>query len=320
MSSLEHDSPAPQTIAAIFHHVTVELDRINALGLSDLKTALQTAASQKDGLVKDYRAKFKQFRERWWCEHQLVTKLHQALTCTFERDKWREIARECICRPKRDINERSRIIDEKNNCSKGELERIQARALAERDRAKTARDAWAQAATLIDQQLTANDQLAKSIQTLIGNGDPQAIYKFWFSLLPAHKTLTPYDAPESARELGEGESPDEICGFEPQGHHRAPPWLVDPDKYGYELDESWQSYYAAQLSYSAAAAAFLEHPDDLATITANRDNHKAALDADIASCLKRHAPNGACCTDTPATAAPAATTPAAATPATKATK
>lgn len=315
---LEHDPPVPRTIAAIFHHVTVELDRINALGLSDLKTALDTANSQKEGLVKDYRAKFKQFRERWWCEHQLVTKLHQALTCTFERDKWREIARECICRPKRDIHDRSRVIDEKNNCSKGDLERAQARALAERDRAKAERDAWAQAATLIDQQLTANDQLAKTIQTLIGNGDPQAIYKLWFTLLPAHKALTPFDAPESARELGEGESPEEICGFEHPGH-RAPPWLVDPDRYGHELDESWKNYYSAQLYYSAAAAEYLEHKDDLASITQARDTLKAALDTNIAACLKRHAPAGACCTDTPAAPAPAPATTAAA-PATKPTK
>jgi hypothetical protein len=291
-----------QTIAAIRHRVTVELDRINALGLADLKSALDTANSQKEAVVKDYRAKYKGFRERWWCEQQLIAKLHQALTCTYERHAWKEIARDCVCRLNREIHERSVVIDEKTNCSKGDLECAATRAQAERDKAKADKDAWTGAAATIDQQLTANDTLAKNIQTLIGNADPQAIYKFWFTLLPAHRALMPDDAPPSARELGEGESPEDICGFEHHGG-RTPPWLVDPDRFGHVLDESWERYYTAQVEYSRATAEYLENKDDLAALTQARDALKAALDANIAACLKRHGPNGACSTD--ATAAPA---------------
>jgi hypothetical protein len=148
---------------------------------------------------------------------------------------------------------------------------------------------------------------AKAVQTLIGNGDPQAIYQFWFTLLPAHRALMPDDAPAAARELGHGESPEEICGFTQRGH-RAPPWLIDPDRFGRTLDEAWEAYTNAQIHYSRAQAAYLERKDDLAALTEARDALKAALDANIAACLKEHTPHGACCTDSPA--APA--TPAAA--------
>jgi hypothetical protein len=310
--------PAPtsgETIAEIHRQMTVCLDRINAFGLSDLKAALDTASSQKDAVVKDYRSKYKGFRDRWWCEHQVVAKLHQALTCTYERDAWREIAQKCVCTPKRHIWERTEEINAKNNCSKGELERDAARAQAERDRAKAEKDSWTGAAATIDQQLTANDALSKSIQTLIGNGDPQAIYQFWFTLLPAHRALMPDDAPTAARELGFGESPEDICDF-PRHDRRVPPWLIEPDRFGRVLDESWEAYCNAQIHYSRVQAAYLEHKDDLATLTAARDGLQAALAANIAACLKHHAPHGACCTDSPA--APAAAAPAAAaTPATK---
>lgn len=292
-----------ETLAEIRHQMTVCLDRINAFGLPDLKTALDTASTQKEAVIKDYRSKYKGFRERWWCEHQVVAKLHQALTCTYEKDAWREIAQKCVCRLQRHIWERTEEINVKNDCSKGELEREAARAQAERDRAKAVKDAWTAAAATIDAQLTANDALAKTIQTLIGNGDPQAIYQFWFTLLPAHRALLPDDAPTAAREFGHGESPEDICDF-PHHGHRAPPWLIEPDRFGRVLDEAWEAYCNAQIHYSRVQAAYLERKDDLATLTAARDALKAALGANIAACLKEHAPQGACCTETPA--APAA--------------
>lgn len=304
-----------ETIAAIRHQVTVCLDRVTAFGLTDLKAALDAASSQKEAVVKDYRSKYKGFRERWWCEHQVVAKLHQALTCTYEKEAWREIAEKCVCRPKRLIWERTEVINAKNDCSKGDLERDAGRAQAERDRAKGEMTAWTGAAATIDQQLTANDALAKSIQTLIGNGDPQAIYQFWFTLLPAHRALMPDDAPPAARELGHGESPEDICGFAHHGH-RAPPWLIEPDRFGRVLDEAWEAYYNAQIHYSRVQAAYLEHKDDLATLTAARDALQAALNANIAACLKEHAPHGVCCTDSAAASAAPAAAPAA-TPATK---
>lgn len=301
--------PAPtsgETIAAIHHQMTVCLDRMTAFGLSDLKAALDAASSGKDAVVKDYRTKYKGFRERWWCEHQLVAKLHQALTCTYEKDAWREIAQKCVCRLQRNIWERTEEINAKNDCSRGELERDAARAQAERDRAKSHKDAWTAAAATIDAQITANDALAKAIQTLIGNGDPQAIYQFWFLLLPAHRALMPDDAPASARELGHGESPEDICGFSSHGH-RTPPWLIEPDRFGHVLDEAWEAYCNAQIHYARVQAAYQERKDDLATLTAKRDALKAALAANITACLKEHAPHGACCTETPAApAAPAA--------------
>ncbi len=301
--------PAPtsgETIAAIRHQMTVCLDRVNAFGLADLKAALDTASSQKEAVVKDYRAKYKGFRERWWCEQQVIAKLHQALTCTYEKDAWREIAQKCVCRLQRHIWERTEEINAKNDCSKGELEREAARALAERDRAKGEKDAWTGAAAAIDQQLTANDALGKQVQTLIGNGDPQAIYQFWFTLLPAHRALMPDDAPASARDLGHDESPADICEL-PHHGRRAPPWLIEPDRFGRVLDEAWEAYCNAQIHYSRVQAAYLERKDDLATLTAARDALQAALNANIAACLKEHAPHGVCCTETPAApAAPAA--------------
>jgi hypothetical protein len=83
--------------------------------------------------------------------------------------------------------------------------------------------------------------------------------------------------------------------------------LIEPERFGRALDEAWEEYYSAQMQYSRAAAAYLERKDDLAALTAARDALQAALEANIAACLKRHAPNGACCTETPAApAAPAA--------------
>ena len=304
--SLFPTATSGETIGAIRHHVTVALDRITAFGLADLKTALDTASAQKEAVVTDYRAKYKGFRERWWCEQQSIAKLHQALTCTYEKDAWKEIARKCVCRLKRQIWERTEQIDAKNDCSKGELEREALRAQAERDRAQKERDNWTAAAAMIDQQLTTNDAACKAIQTLIGNGDPQAIYQFWFTLLPAHRALMPDDAPATARELGHGESPEDICEF-PHHGRRAPPWLIEPDRFGRVLDEAWEAYLNAQIHYSRAQAAYLEKKDDLAALTAARDTLQTNLDANIAACLKEHAPHGVCCTDTPAPPVPPVT-------------
>lgn len=296
-SSSNESSPHRQgkTVEQLRHELTVALDRMTALDLADLKNDFDTASTQKPGLIADYAAKYKGLRDRWWAEHLLVAKLYQTLTCTFEDDEWKTIARGCVCELRGVVAEWNRIIRSKNDCSKGDLERAVARAQSARDHVKARRDSWMGAAAALDAQLTANDALVKTIQTLASEPDQQtqAIYQFWFVLLPAHRQIMPDDAPPAAQELGQGESPEEICELS-ETPARVPPWLVEPHKYGHVLDAIWDEYYEAQTAYAQAAAAFHEKPDDLATITQTCATLTASLVADIAACLTKCAPQSPC--------------------------
>lgn len=296
--SSNESSPHRQgkTVEQIRHELTVTLDRMTALDLAVLKTDFDTASTQKPALIADYSAKYKGLRDRWSAENQLVAKLYQTLTCTFEDDEWKTIARGCVCELRGVVAEWNRIIRTKTDCSKGELERAVARAQNARDHIKAKRDSWMGAAAAIDAQLTANDALIKTIQGMVSEPDQQtqAIYQFWFVLLPAHRQIMPDDAPLSARELGEGESPEEICELS-ETPTRVPPWLVEPHKFGHVLDEIWDEYFEAQTAYAQSAAAFHEKPDDLATITQTCAALTASLAADIAACLKKCAPQSPCC-------------------------
>jgi hypothetical protein len=311
-----------QTAKDLLDKVTGELAEFEARKLNQLKAELDAFVKKQDGLVDDYKAKFPGLR-KLWCDRQMdVERLCTHIKCEFplKEDKWKQHVEKCICTPLHDLCCEEQSLAQRKRCCYGPLQRKKEEAQAAFDAAKARLDWLTALVAKLTASLTQNKDWVSNIEQLPATERAVALYLFWFKLVPSHKHLTPYDAPDECKKVCAEWDPNTLCGdiykqgckaedgaCVPAGEKPvemckqiADPggaWLMDPDKYRNALDCAWQDYNNAKAALAKAEADFKQNPDDLDSLIKQLATDTAALDDSIKKCLKDVKPND-CCSET----------------------
>ncbi len=302
----------------LLNSVTNELNQFEAKKLAELKKDLEAFVQKQKDLGADYEKQYPTIRQTW-CDQQLeIETLLASLKCAIP--DWKEIAEECICKPKHVVRCKDQAIAKRKRCCQGARERIRDKAQARFDDAKKRLDALLANAQSIKAKLDENAKWIKEITGLLtGPEKAVAVYLFWFKLLPSHVSLTPADC----KTVGGDEKPEDLCKTEwdkkceaepepcaPGGEEppeaarptrRPAPWLVAPDKYDDELDCAWIDRRDAKDAFAKAESDYKNKPDDLKSLEEDLAKYNKSLEDEIKTCLKGKKPNDPCCKDTDTT-------------------
>jgi hypothetical protein len=228
--------------------------------------------------------------------------------------------KDCICKPKHELECLEKRIDARARCCAGQLERKRDRAKRKFEWAKAHLETVKQNAQRVEADLNDNDKLiGKDIRDALAGPEPAvALYLFWFRLLPAHRRLRPADMKDDCPKF-EGEDPlcpTEGCPEEPgackpagpeekdelSANHCAGdektatvPALLLPKVYAEELDRAWRNYRNYKDVYAAAESTCKNSPDDLASLRKQHEEDGKTLEDRIKKCLKDKKPADKCC-------------------------
>lgn len=318
------DNTAARTCPTIESQLDDVVNRIvnyDAQKLPELKTELEQVKKKKEDAVKEYRARFEDLKKKWCEQNELVLAIWRGLKCSYP--EWETYIKDCVCAElgkarKEDLRVRCR------EEIKGRFEAERDRAKAKHDLAKEAAAAWTGAVKAISDQLNANGKLIDEIGRLAGTDERYAaIYRAIFKLMVVHARIRPdskcFDIPitlhpdnlcppeklDSCRDCDKYEpapKPGSGCQVpkppeEPQPPTEWPladPYLIDPDKYPGRIDCAYDDYLKSKEALGNAQRCFVENPDDLAAVKANRTALWKGIDAAIEKCLKDK-PGKDCC-------------------------
>jgi len=322
MSQHEHDdktTPAEkcETADSMLKRITQQINEFDVKKLGELKKELETFTKAQDDLVKDYEKQYPTLRSKWCDQQARIQTLYAQIKCAFPGQDWKKIVEECICPPRHDLICLEKKIARRKKCCYGKLQKELDAATTHFTETKARLDTLKANAAEIDKKLKADETLYGEIQTLLGQPDKAvALYKFWFVLLPAHRSLIPGDVAEDCKTFGDAEDPDTLCKNgpcppddgpcvpregetegEPASHprRRAVPWLIAPKKYRDELDCAWKDYLDAKDELGKADSAFKNAPDDIPSLVAKLDADKKSLEETIRKCLETKKPDDTCC-------------------------
>jgi len=315
--------PKCKTPKELLIDINEELLRFEAKKLGELKAELEAFVKNQGGIVSDYEKKFPALRARWCEQQQRVESLYAQIKAAFPGQDWKEIVKDCICKPKHELKCLEKKIDARARCCSGALERKRDRAKKKFDWAKTHLDTVSKNAQRVEAELNDNEKLiTKDIrEALAGPERAVALYLFWFKLLPVHRRLRPADMKDDCPKF-EGEDPlcpDEDCDDEPGGCKPAGaeeadpvsdahcpgdedtatvPALLLPKAYAEELDRAWRNYRNVKDLYAAAESAYKANPDDLASLRKALEDQRKTEEERIKECLKGKKPEDKCCVET----------------------
>ena len=298
--------------------------------LPELKAELEQVKKKKDDAKKEYEAKYKELKDLWCKQNDLLLRFRNELKGASPYSAWLDYIKNCICAKRAALNAYNLRLKCRGEI-KGRYEAARDEAQSSHDAAKDAANAWLNAAKVIADQLNANGKIIDEICKLnCGPDRPVAVYKLWFKWLQSHAQMRPdtacFDVPIE-------EHPDNLCPppdykpcrdcdkYEPAprsgpgGQPACPvptpatppgkptewvlgsPWLISVDKYAQKIDCAFQALFDAKVKLAAAQRCFGLNADDLASVRAERDAKAKTLDADIEECLKKKAPEGCCTTE-----------------------
>jgi hypothetical protein len=306
--------------------VSDELAAFEAKKLADLKAELDAIAKKKGAAVEDYRKKYKELRDRWCAQQQLVERLESALKCAFPGQDWKKIVAECICERKWEIKCAEEALRKRSKCCRGKRERKRDDLRDRLELVRTRLNVLMALTQKVEAQLGDDDKLIEEIKKLLSGPDQAvALYLFFFKLLPQHVGLRPGDISEECKKYGDDLTPEKLCeevlckacppddsscvekspadepeeGTKPPERHPVP-WLIGPDKLAGEIDCAAQDYRQSKNDAAEAEAAFKKDPDDLDALKKALDDLKAKFEDKVKTCLKAKKPDDKCCTTTPA--------------------
>jgi len=315
------DEPAAcQSASDMLKQVSEEIAQFEAKKLPELKAELDAFVKKQEELVKAYKESYPAFREKWCLQQQQVQQLYSALKCSFPPPSkdWKKIVEECICKRLHELNCLAKRIEKRKRCCSGPLERARDEARSGLDAAKADLDVLKSLGGRIQALLDDDAALIKEINTLMSGSDHAVVlWLFWFRLLPNHTKLAPADLQEDCKKLGDGETPEKLCGTvygqpckeEPGGctppededadyphdGQRPLPWLMPPRDYGTALDCAWQTYRESKDAWAQAAMEYAASPDDIEALKKKLEEDKKAVEGRIKECLKNAKPGDDCC-------------------------
>lgn len=273
--------------------------------LAQTKKDIDAFLPKKAAVVKEYQDKYAGLNDRWVQQNRQVADLWKAIHCHIK--DWDDLARDCICRKLKEIDDLEEDID--TTCTKGKNEAARDAAKAAADAAKAKLDALIANTQRVDAALTTNGKMISELQGAL-NGKERAvvIWGFFFVLAPLHVQLTPEAASEECRAvLKDLPTPDEICGCSPTssgsasvgGHagadaDHAYPWLIKPEHFGAAIDCAWADLRTKNEAMGLAEGVFAGDPDDLGFKTKKLADLRKTLEARIKDCLKTKGPANPC--------------------------
>jgi hypothetical protein len=313
-----------QSARQLLDNVIKQIAEYDAKKLSELKTELDAFVKKEEGLVKDYKAKYPDLRQRWCAQQTDVHALYLQLKATHDpaKDQWKTWVTDCICKPRREVDCLEEAIANRKRCCYGPLEYAKDLAKRRFDAAKTRLDVLSALVGKLDTELGDHAKWITEIKNLAGPERVAVLYSFWFKLLPAHRWLMPADLGSDCAVPGADEAPPDLCkdvwgqpcppdpgACKPSGTsadegdedaRRRLPWLMLPGDYEKELDCAWEEYRKRKNELATAEAQFKDNPDDLATRTKQYTTRRDGLEAEILACLKKYQPDDPCCGDSDA--------------------
>ncbi|WP_395018454.1 hypothetical protein [Dongia sp.] len=265
------------------------------------KSELEEYLGKRKKLIEDYQAAYPNKLKRWQDHHGDLRRLWNDLSKIYPN--WIDAVKGPICQRISEISGTEYLINTRKYRTKGIYERRLEASNAAAQLALDERKAWIAAPQQIDAALTAHDGLIKAIDDLVpGRQQGQAIYTFWFKLLPDHVRVGP-ERPGAEfpsfppQDTGAAwlcpvqddtvTTPPEDGAFPPKptAPGKRAPWLVPPEDYGDKLDAAWIAYDAARQAAVAAEVEFKRQPDDTDTISARLKDLNKTLEQRIADAL-----------------------------------
>ena len=298
------------TPAEMLAKITGQMDTFDALKAAELKSGLTAFIAKRDALLADYKKQYPALLKSWSDQHSqiqgLLDQIHESVP-----DKRAEAILACICTLRRTQYCNEQSLKRRQLCAGGMLEHARDLRKARFDADNARLDALSNLAARISAELKADAKLIGDIRAALDSPPPPgvALYSFWFKLLPSHRRLTPDGSDSTLGKTEEALCKDAlgddwqkcpadaaICAPPKEDpaadapDRTAAPWLVDPNRYGDELDQAWSDCLDTKQKYADAESAFRAKPDDLAFLAKNVDDARKALDDQIVKQLQQDNP------------------------------